>query len=141
MKKKFIFLDDLEAALNAIQVYEFEMPDQPAAADALPFRPARDVAQALHNARNGWHLDGRAQSVSTREELEARLALREKWMSAPTLAYQDAETREAWILWGWTDDRSMIGDPVGIPTAKLYPNTTLAELVASYNPDAKPSGE
>ena len=141
MKKKFVFLDDLEAALSGLTVYEVEMADQPAAADVLPYRPARSVEQALHNARNGWHLDGQSQAVSTGPELEARLALREKWMGAPSLAKQDEATREAWILWGWTDDVGPYGVANGVPEPRVNPFTSLEQLVAAYNPDAKPSGE
>lgn len=150
VKKEFVpfaeLLTELNASLEKVKklMRVFEVPE---ASVAVLFDPkgaaAMTVADALEYARHGWHASGQNRAADD-VELEKRKALVVKWFDHENLRYQDEDTREAWILWGFTNGNPPIGGlgvPGDVPYVHVDPLLTLFDKVKFYNPNAEPSGK
>lgn len=136
---KVIPYDKLGALADALA---FEVDEPPKAVETAfqPSGPARSIEDALLYLRSGWHVNGKDRVFTTEVEYARRAGNVAAWMGAPTLAYQDAATREAWIWSGWTDNENPFGFGSGLPFVKTLPTTSLQELIDTYDPSKVPSG-
>lgn len=134
-------LDAVFASFNdqiqALKEFEFEAP-RPLPEPVNVYVPARTEAEALHNARHGYLIDGATKHAETQQLLDKRIDDVEAWLRHPNLVPIQPALCEWGILTGAIKPAegglSVGGHPIA-PASYQPPNTLQAEIDAYINRD------